>query len=504
MIKKLIGFILPLLILSTAGVGTPRVYSADRQDRLTELDSYMKTGKLSDARAPESIGSQLIDHFSAELELRCSYFVDSPSLASQKYFDVEDDDHWDGQVRANWSSWTGKDRWNFHAAGWFTAGTGENEYGGVTHFMTDTDNKERYAELNELFFTLSYDAALCTVGKKIFKNGISTIYSPADRYTSADLSDPLNPIQIGSWQLACDYSRGDTVYTGAVLPFYQEKKASAVGSRWINTDLLDPSYTVPGSLEELEEILSFVINSLLGDSRFVDLLDSGKTIRVREELPDNDPGDWGWFGRVKTSVGMWDAFVSGYYGPAFYPVIRLEETAGTATLIKETPNVYQLAGGFSTTWGNTEFHGEALYSYSCDERDESYINYVGGLCHSSDRLASVLGLKKIDLGLEYAGECITDEQDDTDYILGSKYGRIGRNDLIASLIATVTDDLSLHYLSDFTLSDEAYFQRIGASLRVVSGVVLTLDLEFFSGPLDTYFGKWRNNDRVVSSVVWSL
>jgi len=64
-------------------------------------------------------------------------------------------------------------------------------------------------------------------------------------------------------------------------------------------------------------------------------------------------------------------------------------------LIKDTPSVYQLAGGFSTTWKNTEFHGEALYSYSIHKQDESYINYVGGLCHTSEKLASNLGLEKL-------------------------------------------------------------------------------------------------------------
>ena len=76
--------------------------------------------------------------------------------------------------------------------------------------------------------------------------------------------------------------------------------------------------------------------------------------------------------------------------------------------------------------------------------------------------------------------------------------------LIASIFATVTDDLSLHYLSDFTFSDDAYFQRIGTSLRVRPGVVLTLDFEFFKGSPETYFRRWCNNDRIVTSIKWSL
>lgn len=502
--KKLI--VAAVLILTASGWAA--CASAGDPDILNELNAYLETDKTP-IDSPPGIAGQLADHFRVDLELRGSYFSQTPLEPLDPYVDI-DDDHLVGTMRANWSSWTGKDRWSFHAAGWFEAGTREDTYGGVTHFMTDRDNQKRYAELNESFLNLSKDATTYTIGKKVFKNGISTIYSPANRYTSADLNDPVNPVQIGSWQLACDYSPGDTVYTGAILPFYQEKKIPAAGSRWIVSDLpsgddIQSAYNLaPGSAEKMLEILYYYVDSLLRNGRFADLVNDGKTIAVREELPGNDPGDWGWFGRVKKPIGMWDTFASVYRGPAFYPVIKLEVGDDTATLIKDTPTVYQLAGGFSTTWGNTEFHGEALYSYSDHHHDDSYINYVGGFCHTSEPLARALGLEKIDLVLEYAGEIITAEQNATDYILSSRYTRIGRNDLIASVLATVTDDLSLHYLSDFTLSGNAHFQRIGTSLRIMPGVVFTLDFEFFDGPLDTYFGRWRNNDRVVTSIKWSL
>jgi len=525
MIKKLIAA--ALLILSFGG-WSACASAADSQDLLNELDGYLKEGEKAASPAREGVLWQLADHFSADLELRSSYYfrpVPVPDL-SNKYVNVDnyvnvDDARLTGKMRANWSSWMGKEWWSAHAAGWFQAGTEADAYGGVTHFMTDRDNESRYAELNELFLNLSPGGdRTWTLGKKIFKNGIATIYSPANRYNSFDLHDPVNPVQLGTWQLAGDYTRGDTVYTGALLPFYQEKKIPPVGSRWLLSEIpsgyslpsISPSpfpfpsqfRILPGSIQELMRTLYYFWTNLLQNRRFTDLIDKGATFSVREDLPGNSPGDWGWFGRVKKPIGNWDTFLSAYYGPSFYPVLRLEVSGNSATLIKETPTVHQLAGGFSTTWGSTEFHGEALYSYSRNGHDDSYVNYVGGLCHSNDSLATWLGLKKLDMVLEYAGEMITDEARLTDYILSSKYARIGRNDLIATVIATVTDDLSLHYLTDFTLSDKAHFQRIGASLRIVPGVVATLDFEFFKGPIESYFGRWRNNDRVVTAIKWSL
>ncbi len=480
-------------------------FADDQGDILNELDSYMDSDETK-MESSKGIVGQFYDHFSGELEIRSAYFMDSAFESSEDYLNVEDE-RVTGKVRANWSSWMGEDWWSLHAAGWFEDGT-EDAYSGVTQFMTDKENQIRYGELNELFFNLSRGEAGFTIGKKIFKNGISTIYSPGNLYTSADLSDPVNPVQTGSWQMSCDYSSEDTVYTYSILPFYQEKKLPSFGSRWILSDLpsgysLPPYSLVAGSPEELLEVLYYYVD-LLMNGRFIDLINNNTTIAVREDLPGNGIGDWGWFGRVKKSSGMLDSFASAYYGPAFYPVIKLESKIGSATLTKETPKVIQFAGGFSTTWKGTELHGEALYSYSPNDHDDSYLNYSAGFCSSIEDPVILPGIKKIDFVIEYAGEVITEDQSAKDYILSSKYTRIGRNDILASALATITDDLSLHYLSDFTLSENSSFQRIGASLRVMPGVVLSLDFELFQGPPETYFGRWHNNDRIVTSVKWSI
>jgi len=243
----------------------------------------------------------MVDHFSADLELRGSYFFDLPPEFPKTDVKV-DDDHFVGKMRANWSSWVGKDWWSFHAAGWFEAGTREGDYEGVTHFMTDRDNQKRYAELNESFLDLSDGAAEFTIGKKIFNNGISTLYSPANRYTSADLNDPVNPVQTGSWQLACDYSHKDAVYTGAILPFLPGEENP--GSR-VPLDHFRPSVRIqhssaynlaPGSFEEMLELLYYYMDNLLGKwpgfcpvlSKAARPLQSGKT--CQETVPKTGDG----------------------------------------------------------------------------------------------------------------------------------------------------------------------------------------------------------------------
>lgn len=478
-------------VLVLAASALSAVAFADDTDLLGELDACLAA---VEAPASASVAGQLAEHFQGTLELRGAYSFD----AVPETFGTIDDDRWVGELRGEWASWTGGRAWDFHAAGWFNAGTRDQDYAGISRFMVDNDSERRYAELNEAWLNLSAGSLVFTLGKKVFHNGISTLYSPSDRYLSADLNDPVNPVYLGSWQLALDYSAGDTVYTAAILPFYQEKKIPAMGSRWMVSDM--PS----GSMEEIMGLYYYYRDQLMEDDRFAEIITSGGAVAVREDLPGNDPGEWGWFGRVKRPVGIWDTFVSVYHGPGFYPVIKIEDDGAQATIVKETPGVTQVSAGFSTIWKTTEFHGEACYSRSDHDYNDSYISYVGGFTHTDETLGGAVGVEKISLVLEYAGEMITDGQDAEAYIAGAKEARIGRNDLIASALVSITDDLSLGYLADFAIGDSAYFQRLGGNYRIMPGLVFTLDVEFFDGPLDTYFGRWRNNDRVVTTLRWSL
>ena len=171
---------------------------ADEPDHLDEIDSVMETGEKEGAKreAAKSVDekdllSQIGRHFNAELRLRGHHFFETaPDLL------IDTDTHANvGEARLNCSTWMGKDFWSLHAAGWLEAGTQDNTYKGVSPVGRDTDRHRRYAELNEIYFILSSENADLTSGKKIFKNGISTIYSPANRtYRFPLLPEQLNSI----------------------------------------------------------------------------------------------------------------------------------------------------------------------------------------------------------------------------------------------------------------------------------------------------------------------
>ncbi|MBW2117902.1 MAG: hypothetical protein JRH09_08300, partial [Deltaproteobacteria bacterium] len=184
---------------------------AAEPDLLDELDSVMESGKKEGAKREtlkpadeKDLPGQICRHFSAELRLRGSHFFET---APDLLIDADTHDNV-GEARLNCSTWMGKDFWSLHAAGWLEAGTQDETYKGVSPVGRDTDRHRRYAELNEIYLILSSENVDLTSGKKIFKNGISTIYSPANRYRSLDLNDPLDHKDFGLWQAKLDYYAG--------------------------------------------------------------------------------------------------------------------------------------------------------------------------------------------------------------------------------------------------------------------------------------------------------
>jgi hypothetical protein len=334
------------------------------------------------------------------------------------------------------------------------------------------------------------------------------------------LNDPLDPRDFGLWQAKLDFYMGDTSFTAAILPFFQPCKIPSVRSPWVagalTADLPDfvlnfngempfSSFfeLLPGSFDGFVEAVYFFWDIFLDNLKFLNVVED-RVVRYVEDLPGSRPGDTGWFGRTKTSLGEWDLFVSAYQGPGFYPVLKWRDRGPFVDIIMEYPDVFNLGAGFSTTWKALEFHGEALYNRSSHRRDDSYVNYVGGMTYLENRIAKKLHLDEIAVTLEYAGEKILSEQDNPQYLVSSRYARLGRDDIFASLRLGITDDLSLHYLADLVLWDRSRFHRMGASYRIRPGLVLGVSLELFEGDGMSYFGRWRKNDRLVTMLKWSF
>lgn len=372
-------------------------------------------------------------------------------------------------------TWTGAGIWTLHATGRLQYGNQHDTFSGIYpapgRFLRDKDDQtHRIFNLNELYLTLEFNDWDLTLGKKIFSNGLSPLYSPADTLRPVAGFDPFNVQDQGIWQVRADLYQNEHTWTVAVLPVYQPDKVPHNSSRWVNAPVGGDPVTI---------------------------------------YPESKFSDFGWFGRFKTVQNGWDLFASIYAGPGRQYVIK-EPTP--LTLERRVPDVINPAAGYSTTRGRWEFHGEVAYTDSLNGRDQSFISTVQGTTITIDGdPVSAIGLEQILATFQVAWEWRTGHQTAENYIHPSESVRAGQSDLISRLRFKVNEDLEFEYNGHVILENWGYANRFGVSWEFARDLTWRSGVEFFGGssgggPIDglnnlgVNYGGWKRNNRFVSSI----
>ena len=438
------------------------------------LDELAEDTGVTVSKSPWlEIPMKLVDNVAGSLRFRSMFFLrDAEERPGADTSDI----HYNVLLRFN--TWTGGDAWRFDVAGWVEGGTEEGVYSGVTRWFQDDAGRteRRHLEINELSGMISQPNYDLVFGKKIFKNGLSTLFSPANRLLALDLIDPLDPKEFGIWQAKIDYYLNQYTLTGAVLPVFDGGKIPPPSSRWTG-------------------------RTIDSDPRDFDF----RAITTAEEdYPDIKFSNFGVFGRVKTTYHGWDVFFSYYDGLNPYPVLKVEQRNGEETAVKKNVRVGNYATGFSTTWNKWEFHGEGLYNHSYNGKDDNYANCVGGLTYIIDDLAKKVFLERIDITLEYAFEWVIREQYATGYTISSRNVRLGRNDIFTRIKFKYNKDLDFVYVSDFELEDNGRFNHFEANYAFGKGLSAKVAIETFNGTDESYYGRWEYNDRIIAELKYAF
>jgi len=457
---------------------------ADNTDQ--DLFTEMETETQKDTNANQSSWVQQFgENLEGSFRLRYSHFFSTPHKTNLN--DYESDV---GEALFRFSTWSGKDNFKVQLSGWAEAGSQDDSYEGVVHWPIDNDNDRRYFELNELYAFYTGDNFDFTIGKKIFDTGICTLFSPSDIFSPADLHDPLDPKQLGVWQIKTDYYHNNHTFEFAVMPIYTNTKSASKDSRWW------------GDTSHLLAIQSFVNNL-------------NKVVRDYIITPDEPDISWeymGYFAKYKTTQKGWDLFISASSSPSPYSVLKID----WLELREEKVRVNTVATGFSTTWGDFEIHGEVAYNRSEKNRDDDYINYVIGLNYTLNDFAHYFLMEEILFTIEYAKEKIIDKQDFFPYILSSRYGRLGRDDLFFRTQLKYDEDLKFENMFHYQFEDSSWMNRFQASYRFREGWTVTGAVEFFNknnndinlGSQLFYesfsYGNWDKNDRFILSLKYEF
>ena len=364
----------------------------------------------------------------------------------------------------------------YSLAMWVEFGNQKSTYRGVGDFPEDRDDTRRHVEFNELNWVGSWDDFDLTLGKKIFKMGISTLYSPSDRISPKGLNDPFNPRELGTWLAKVDAFKGNTTYSLAVIPFFTPLKRPHSSSRW------------SGAGESTNSIESLIPNNL----------PSATTV---EEFPKRTLKNVQSILKVKTTVKGWDLFAAAFHGPNFFPVLAAESTTSFRT---KKVRVGNYSTGFSTTYKKFEFHGEGLYQLAYASKDDNYINFVFGSTLTMDEWVKHIGLEQIDFTAEFSKEEITAKQTHSDFVASSEESRISRDLVYTRAIFKYSENLRLAAAFNFDFDERGHFETAGFEYKVRPGWILRMHTEFYNGKKDTHYGQFRENDRLVTTLEYSF
>ncbi len=344
-------------------------------------------------------------------------------------------------------------------------------FAGLDPARPDIERKRRYVELNELYWISSWGDVDLTVGKKRFPMGLTPFYSPIDRIGPGDFNDPFNLKRYGLWQLAVDYYWGEIRYTLALFPVFIPPKLPGLRSRWL------PNLSAVGTLF-----------SNIGAERIAE--DVPRGLEAFQAL-----------GRIKTTYMGWDFSLDGFTGVDNFPVLREGSPARNETsLVREYIRVSTVGFGFSTTAGKFEFHGDGLFRWSQGGKDDDTFVATAGVTYRLGNRLQSIGIEQTLLTVDYGGEVTVDRGDRRVLDLVP----IGENDLLVVARLEFNPDFILSLIGSINLNDRGSVASPMLQYQPWAGVWLTVSAEFFLGKDESFYGNWKQNNRLITSLDYSF
>jgi hypothetical protein len=354
-------------------------------------------------------------------------------------------------------------------------GTEHNTYNyrETLHEFRDVNKEVPMGGIREFYLLRTGENLDITVGKRIFKNGISTIYSPSDVYNYTLAPDPLDPYTLGIWLVDFEYYRGDSSYGFIFFPFISNSKSFSLKSRWSGTadknKQISNNFIVPEGSEIKED----------GENK----------VRALFRYKTN---------QIILGQGLDFIFDIGA-GPSLYTVLVYTDKENT--YLETRPYGWYVSTGFSTTYKKLEVHGEVYYQNAYMDKDDDFISAVGGATYTLDKWVDKVGFDKINMTMEYVREIIVDSYNPDITYRSSENERAPKNDILINISAEVNDKVSFNYFANFRLSikqnkDSGRYQKLSTQYKVKDGLLTNFFVELFNGDVNSYYGKWRENDRI--------
>jgi len=376
-----------------------------------------------------------------------------------------------------------KDRYIVSGSIFSMIGTEHNTYNYNKLFdeFRDTNKEVPIAGIKELYGIYGADNYDIILGKKIFKSGISTLYSPSDVYNIKISPDPLDPYTIGVWLADFEYYKDNDTFGIVFFPVISNSKTFSPKSRWSGND---------------DSLIKNTDNFIIPQKATI-IQDNENAVRTLLKYKGT---------KTLFDRGI-DVMFNVGYGPSLYTV--LEYTNEENTYLETHPKAWYISTGFSTTYEKFEVHAEAYYQHVISSKDDDFISAVGGATYTLDEWIDKIGINKVTMTVEYVKEIKTKSYDDKKTYRSSERERAPKNDILIKADAEINHKLSINYLGNFRLEinqnkDGGRYQKIGTTYTIKDGLVSELFVEVFNGQDNSYYGKWTDNDRVGLQLKYSF
>ncbi len=337
---------------------------------------------------------------------------------------------------------------------------------GFVDDLEDDDLKRNYLNFPEAFLDIYFDTFDLRLGKQIVNWGKADAFNPTDNVTPTDYSNLLEGEDIGVVAVNLNYYWDNWNLQLIGVPGFTPTRLPPRGTRF---SLIPPVTPLP-----VED----------------------------PELPSNTIDNSQFGARLKTTYRGWDFSVSYYDGvndiPS--PVLRPSPVFPFATVVPVYHRFRAIGGDFATTFDRWGLHGEAAYLKFDGDKEDARIDYVIGFDYTK---SDILFDHDLFIIVEYAGEEVTEKGSALD--TGTALDRVFMSAVATKITYEFSEYTRLEVKGavDFYQGNDFYFQSQMVH-QVTDNFEVAVGVDVLGGPRDTFFGQFKDNDRMFAKLKYTF
>jgi hypothetical protein len=359
------------------------------------------------------------------------------------------------------------------------------------NLINDFSEEERSRiDPHEGFVDLDRERWAARIGRQFITWGRADSIKPTDVFKRHDLTDFLEAREEAIDAVKVDLLPGPWTVEAVWVPFFEPDVVSfRAENRWT---ALPEEGEVPG----------------LGRARL-----TFREGRRRGPSPTLESGEVGV--RVNGSAGGWDFAGMYFYGYDRIPTVirqevtRIDPAAGeaTITLVPVHKRIHVLGGDVATVISGWGLRGEAAYTLTSDpdardpEVDDPYLRVVGGVDRTFSRIPAGQSLFVI---LQYALDTELPQRRPSNQREVGGLRHFFRHALLLNSTWKYSEFIRVNVKGFVNLEEGDFVLQSGLSWQPMDAMTLTLGGDVLGGNRGTFFGTFRENDRVRVSISYEF